>query len=60
MNGFFLVNKEKITEEDVLEGLVKGSAIASFCVQKFGPEGIIEVNQKQLKDRINTITKNLI
>ncbi len=54
-----LVNKEKITEEDVLEGLVKGSAIASFCVQKFGPEGIINVNKKELKERIKTITKNL-
>jgi hypothetical protein len=32
--------------------IIYGSTMASFCVEKFGPERIINLNQDEIKDRI--------
>jgi hypothetical protein len=33
-------------------GIIVGSAMASFCVEKFGPTRLKEVNKKEIHDRI--------
>ena len=54
-----LVGEKKINTEIILNGLIKGSAIASFCVQKFGPEGLFKIDKKEITQRINTIKNKL-
>jgi hypothetical protein len=33
--------------------LIVGSAMASFCVEKFGPERLKEINKNEIDDRIH-------
>jgi hypothetical protein len=39
--------------------IIYGSAMASFCVERFGTERIIDLSQRELDDRI-TAFKNLV
>ncbi|MCC5944884.1 MAG: sugar kinase [Bernardetiaceae bacterium] len=41
------------------EAVVKGSAMASFCVEKFGTEGVIHINQEDIQRRVEAFT-NLV
>jgi len=38
--------------ENMKRAVINGSAIASFCVEKFGPERLVELTKKELNSRI--------
>ena len=38
--------------ENMKRAVINGSAIASFCVEKFGPERLVELTKKELNERI--------
>ncbi len=37
--------------EDMKRGVIKGSAMASFCVEKFGTERIVNLSESEIADR---------
>ncbi|MEE9168041.1 MAG: PfkB family carbohydrate kinase [Candidatus Neomarinimicrobiota bacterium] len=41
--------------ESIVEALMAGSAVASFCVEGFGVEGLIKIEEDELTHRINAI-----
>jgi sugar/nucleoside kinase (ribokinase family) len=41
-----------VSFENMKRGIIVGSAMASFCVEKFGPTRLKEVNKKEIHDRI--------
>ena len=42
-----------ISFESMKRGIIFGSGMASFCVEKFGPERLFDLNQKQIEDRVH-------
>lgn len=54
-----LAESKKTNPEEILKGLIKGSAIASFCVEKFGPEGLYNIKKTEIKKRIKNINERL-
>jgi sugar/nucleoside kinase (ribokinase family) len=48
----FLAKTGDISFENMKRGIVAGSALASFCVEKFGPTRLKEVNQDDINGRI--------
>lgn len=41
-----------VSFENMKRGIIVGSAMASFCVEKFGPTRLKEVSKKEIHDRI--------
>ena len=39
------------------KAVINGSAMASFCVEKFGTQKINEITQKDLDERVNDFVK---
>jgi sugar/nucleoside kinase (ribokinase family) len=39
--------------ETMKKAVIHGSALASFCVEKFGPQRLKEINQADIKQRLN-------
>lgn len=56
IGGFaaYLVQRKKITFEDMKTAVIVGSALASFTVQEFGTKALEKMNFVQLKKRIKT------
>ena len=54
MGGFagYLSGCPAITEDALKNALVYGSVVASFTVEKFGPEGLYELTRAEIMDRI--------
>ena len=48
----YLANSGDISFENMKSALIVGSAMASFCVEKFGPQRIMELTREELEDRI--------
>jgi sugar/nucleoside kinase (ribokinase family) len=48
----YLARTKDISFENMKRGIIYGSAMASFCVEKFGTERIIELNQEEVEDRV--------
>ena len=48
----YLAKTEDISFENMKRGIIVGSALASFCVEKFGPTRLKEVNQDDIKGRV--------
>lgn len=49
----YLAANNSTSFEDMRKAIVRGSALASFCVEKFGTERLSEVTEAQLAHRIN-------
>lgn len=47
-----LAKTRDISFENMKTGIIVGSAMASFCVEKFGPERLKEITRKDIDDRI--------
>jgi hypothetical protein len=56
MGGFagYLSGCSTITENALKNALVYGSVVASFTVEKFGPEGLYELTRAEIMDRIDS------
>ena len=49
----YLASTDDISFDNMKRAIIYGSAMASFCVEKFGTERIINLSEKELNDRIN-------
>jgi sugar/nucleoside kinase (ribokinase family) len=47
-----IAHTKDISFENMKTAIIVGSAMASFCVEKFGPERLKEINRKDIDDRI--------
>jgi sugar/nucleoside kinase (ribokinase family) len=47
-----LAKTDDISFDNMKRGIIVGSALASFCVEKFGPTRLKEVNQDDINGRI--------
>ena len=54
-----LAKSGDISFENMKRGIIVGSAMASFCVEKFGPTRLKEVNEEDINNRIQQF-KNLV
>jgi sugar/nucleoside kinase (ribokinase family) len=55
----YLAQTEDISFENMKRGIIVGSAMASFCVEKFGPTRLKEVTKSEIHERIQQF-KNLV
>ncbi len=49
----YLASTDDISFENMKRAIIYGSAMASFCVEKFGTERIVDLSDKELNDRVN-------
>jgi sugar/nucleoside kinase (ribokinase family) len=49
----YLANTDDISFDNMKRAIIYGSAMASFCVEKFGTERIKNLSSNELKDRVN-------
>jgi sugar/nucleoside kinase (ribokinase family) len=50
----YLAHVDDISFESMKAAIIAGSAMASFCVEKFGPERMKEISQKDITHRIRS------
>ena len=48
----YLAHSKDISFEGMKRAVIYGSALASFCVEKFGTERISEINRKEMHERV--------
>lgn len=48
----YLAKSKNITFTNMKRAIIYGSAMASFCVEKFGPQRLLEVKQSHVKKRV--------
>ena len=53
----YLANTNDISFENMKRAVIYGSAMASFCVEKFGTQRLTEISQADIDVRINEFTK---
>ena len=53
----YIASTGKPTFENMKRGIIYGSALASFCVEKFSTEGLKGLTQEQIQGRIKEFTK---
>lgn len=49
----YLASTGDISFENMKRAIINGSALASFCVEKFGTERLLEISKEDLDNRIN-------
>ncbi len=47
-----LANTDDISFDNMKRAIIYGSALASFCVEKFGPERLINLTTEQVEERV--------
>ena len=59
MVGFagYLSQVSKITDDELKRAVVYGSALASFCVEKFGPDNLLDLSPSMITDRVNAFRR---
>ncbi len=50
----YLASTDDISFGNMKRGIIYGSAMASFCVQKFGPNRLLDLSQDEINSRIQT------
>lgn len=53
----YLAKTENLSFEGMKSAIIVGSALASYTVEKFGTERLVEINTSDLKDRVNSFKK---
>jgi sugar/nucleoside kinase (ribokinase family) len=53
----FLASRDKINFEVLKQAIVCGSAMASFCVEKFGTEALRNISPDDLQERLDKFTQ---
>jgi sugar/nucleoside kinase (ribokinase family) len=48
----YLARTKDISFENMKRGIIYGSAMASFCVEKFGTERILNLDQEEVEERV--------
>jgi len=49
----YLAKTEDISFDNMKRAIIVGSALASFCVEKFGPDRMKELTKAEIDERIN-------
>jgi sugar/nucleoside kinase (ribokinase family) len=49
----YLASTGEVTFENMKRAIIAGSALASFSVEKFGTERLLEISQKDIEQRID-------
>ena len=49
----YLAQTDDISFDNMKRAIIYGSAMASFCVEKFGAERILNLTQEEIKERVN-------
>jgi sugar/nucleoside kinase (ribokinase family) len=49
----WLASTDDISFENMKRAIIYGSALASFCVEKFGTENILDIDANKLRDRVS-------
>jgi len=52
----YLAKSENISFENLKNAVIHGSNVASFCVEKFGTERLVSLDNHQLKERLKQFT----
>jgi len=52
-----LAKTDDISFDNMKRAVIYGSAMASFCVEKFGAERIIDLSPEEIQDRVNQFVK---
>ena len=52
-----LANTDDISFESMKRAIIYGSAMASFCVEKFGAERIMNLTQEEIQARVSEFVK---
>ena len=50
----YIAKKDDVSFETMKEAVIMGSVTASFCVEKFGPERLKEISQKDINERLHS------
>jgi len=58
--GGFMGYLSQSSQPDFLEAVIVGSAMASFCVEGFGVESLLNATPELLEHRVSTIKKTLV
>jgi sugar/nucleoside kinase (ribokinase family) len=53
----YLANTGDISFENMKRAIIAGSALASFCVEKFGTQKLEEITSEELDNRIHEFVK---
>jgi sugar/nucleoside kinase (ribokinase family) len=49
----YLSKVNSVNDEELKKAIIYGSVLASFCVEKFSVEGLLDLNYLKIKDRFN-------
>lgn len=49
----YIAKTRNLSFDNMKRGVIHGSAMASFCVSKFGPEKLMDLKDMEIEDRIN-------
>ncbi len=49
----YITKTRNLSFDNMKRGVIHGSAMASFCVSKFGPERLLDLKDMEIEDRIN-------
>jgi hypothetical protein len=53
----YLAKTEDTSFDNMKRAIIHGSAMASFCVEKFGIERMLELTQEEIKTRVARFSK---
>ncbi|GAB3539976.1 PfkB family carbohydrate kinase [Spirosoma fluminis] len=53
----YLAKTDDTSFDNMKRAIIYGSAMASFCVEKFGAERIMNLTQEEIKDRVDSFVK---
>ena len=53
----YLAQSENISFENMKSAIILGSAMASFCVEKFGTQRLTEINVDDIKERVQSFVQ---
>ncbi|MEZ5053448.1 MAG: PfkB family carbohydrate kinase [Chitinophagales bacterium] len=48
----YLAKTKDLSFENMKRGVIYGSAMASFCVEKFGPQRLKEISREEIEERV--------
>ncbi len=48
----YIAKTKNLSFTNMKRAIIYGSAMASFCVEKFGPQRLLEINQRQIQKRV--------
>ena len=55
--GGYLAKTKNISFTNMKRAIIYGSAMASFCVEKFGPERLLDLKPSQVAERVKTFVQ---